>query len=186
MRRDVLNQDMTEEARVEGVTLPRCRPVEIPRRAGSAVIRISVGCAASLLTSAYNKRPGHLPEVALSRLSELIIVAHLFADHKSAVTIAGIKPLRVRHRAAAGAVKVNPRSKLHNEPPCGKLALRRHLCLRPAPIAARVCRVDEGYRQKSSHVRYKLADALHHILHHLLRFPRAPGRSYTLLNTVLL
>src|SRR6202041_2588007 len=108
---------MTEEARVEGVQkLPRCQPVEILRLAGSAVIRISVtqGIArVAYLPLLTNKLPGHLPEVALSRLSELIIVAHLFADHKFAVTIARIKPFGVRHRAAADAVKVNPRSKLH-------------------------------------------------------------------------
>ena len=42
LRRDVLIQDMTEEARVEVVqTLPRCQPVEILSRAGSAVKLVS-------------------------------------------------------------------------------------------------------------------------------------------------
>jgi uncharacterized protein len=49
----------------------------------------------------------------------------------------------------------------------------RHFRLRPTPTAARVCRLDEGYWEKPSHVRHKLADAL------APKMPRGIEQSWT-------
>ena len=65
---------------------------------------------ASLLFLPTNKLPCHLAEVPFRELPELIVPPRLLADHQFATVVARVKPFGVRHRAAAGAIEVNPSS----------------------------------------------------------------------------